>query len=265
MFLSTFYLFPLEQRSEAESKRRSNRNNSAEQKKSPNILMTQVDPVASKQFVSIIKKLGGFLIDTPQIGDILICDKVYRSYKFLFALCKGIPIVRSKWLEASLKNGAFEPTEPFLLADYEAEKRFNFSLKQSLGKYEVGHYEPSSFSLLLCMCINFTTVVLFDKFAETARKIKLFDNCQVFATPNVQPVPDEIAEIVQYCGGEYFYTLPKKLKQSAKIVLFSHIKDKKLWQKYQSAFPKIEIVGCEGFMQSVMKQRISFFNHLITS
>lgn len=104
-----------------------------EQHKPPNILVTKIDSAMSQQFTHIIKQLGGFLIDTPQIGDILICDKVYRTFKFLFAVCKGIPIVRSTWLEMSHKNGKFEPTDPYLLTDFDAEKRFNFSLKKSIG------------------------------------------------------------------------------------------------------------------------------------
>lgn len=88
-----------------------------------------------KKFTHIIQQLGGFMIDTPQIGDILICDKIYRTFKFLFAVCKGIPIVRSTWLEMSHKHGKFEPTDPYLLTDYDAEKRFGFSLKKSIGKF----------------------------------------------------------------------------------------------------------------------------------
>lgn len=116
-----------------EKKRRPNR--STNHQTPLKILFTKVDPVISKPFAQIIQKLGGCSIETPQIGDVLICDKVYRTFKFLFALCKGIPIVRSKWLEVSNKNGAFEPTEPYLLIDYDAEKRFNFTLKESIGRW----------------------------------------------------------------------------------------------------------------------------------
>lgn len=107
----------------------------AQQQKLLNILFTKVDSTTSKHYAEIVKKLGGCLIDTPQLGDILVCDKVYRTFKFLFALCKGIPIVSSKWIEVSSRNRRFSPTEHYLLLDKDAEKRFNFSLKKSLGEF----------------------------------------------------------------------------------------------------------------------------------
>lgn len=96
-----------------------------------NILFTKINP---KPYVHDIKSLGGFIVDTPQLGTILICDTTIRTFKFLYAIIKGIPIVTSKWLDASRKAATFVPLDSFLLTDIEAEKRFHFSLKQSLGK-----------------------------------------------------------------------------------------------------------------------------------
>lgn len=84
-------------------------------------------------YINVIQNLGGFVVDTPQLGDVLICDKISRTFKFLYALAKGIPIVSSRWLEISAKNGEFEPTESYLTVDKVAEKRFKFSLRSSLG------------------------------------------------------------------------------------------------------------------------------------
>lgn len=95
------------------------------------ILFTKIN---SAPYTKAIQELGGFIVDTPQLGDVLICDKISRTFKFLYSLSKGIPIVSSLWLDSSIKNGAFESTEPYLVMDKLSEKRFHFSLKKSLGK-----------------------------------------------------------------------------------------------------------------------------------
>lgn len=109
-----------------------NRRHSTRQSTKFSILFTKVNP---QPYINLIKDLGGSIVDTPQLGNILICDKISRTFKFLYALAKGIPIVTSRWLDASAKNGEFAPTEPYLTTDSVAEKRFNFSLRKSLGKY----------------------------------------------------------------------------------------------------------------------------------
>lgn len=95
------------------------------------ILFTKVN---SAPYMNAIQKLGGAVVDTPQLGTVLICDKISRTFKFLYALSKGIPIVTPRWLDASAKCGAFEPTDPYIVSDANSEKRFRFSLRKSLGK-----------------------------------------------------------------------------------------------------------------------------------
>lgn len=96
------------------------------------ILFTKVNPAP---YINIISKLGGCIVDTPQFGNVLICDKISRTFKFLYAISKGIPIVSSHWLDVSEKYGKFEPAENYLVVDKNVEKRFNFNLKKSLGNY----------------------------------------------------------------------------------------------------------------------------------
>lgn len=96
------------------------------------VLFTQVKPAP---YTDIIQQLGGCVVDKPQLGSVLICNEISRTFKFLFALARGIPIVTSKWLEQSAATSAFVSTEPFLTIDKKAEKRFKFSLKKSLGTF----------------------------------------------------------------------------------------------------------------------------------
>lgn len=112
-------------------KRRSSDRPSTRYSSRPSILFTKVN---SAPYANMIQNLGGCIVDTPQLGTVLICDKISRTFKFLYALSKGIPIVSSHWLDASGQRGEFEPTDPYLVVDKNSEKRFRFSLKRSLGK-----------------------------------------------------------------------------------------------------------------------------------
>lgn len=94
--------------------------------------------------------------------------------------------------------------------------------------------------------------------AETAKKSRLFTNYHIIATPNAQPTTDEIGEIVECSGGKYGDKAPIKRKPNTKLVLITHKKDKKLWPIYRQIHPGIQIVGSEGFMQSVVQQKINF-------
>lgn len=101
------------------------------------ILFTQTKP---DPFIKVIPQLGGCIVDTPQLGNILICDKVSHTFKFLYALAKGIPIVSPRWLEKSAKYGEFQSTEPYLLNDKKAEAKYAFSLRRSLGNLQIFIY-----------------------------------------------------------------------------------------------------------------------------
>lgn len=79
------------------------------------------------------------------------------------------------------------------------------------------------------------------------------------ATPNVQPTTIEISEIVQCAGGTFSSdTHPAKCDKNRMPVLITDKKDRKLWTKYQAEHHDVMIVNCEGFMQSVVQQKIRF-------
>lgn len=219
------------------------------------ILFTKVNP---KPHVSHIKSLGGFIVDTPQLGTILICDTALRTFKFLYAIIKGIPIVTSKWLDASYKAGTFVPVNSFLLTDIEAEKRFQFSLKRSLGKI-YKHLKIFFFFFKLAIIQNRFQF----SFAEISRKIKLFEKYKFMATPNSQPVPNEIAELVRCGGGEFLFNPPDKFEINDCVVLITEKDDNRHWRKYQRMYDNIRIVSSEGFMQSILQQKINFKNYML--
>lgn len=97
-----------------------------------------------------------------------------------------------------------------------------------------------------------------------ARRTKLFAGYQILASPNTQPTPTEIDEIVRCAGGEFILNPTVQHKSDRKIVLITEKKDKKLWKKYQDFYKNIVIVSSEGFMQSIMRQKILFSKYLLT-
>lgn len=42
---------------------------------------------------------GGSIVERTEQADILLTEKVYRTWKFLSSLARGIPIVSPKWME----------------------------------------------------------------------------------------------------------------------------------------------------------------------
>lgn len=64
----------------------------------------------------------------------MVADKFRRTFKFICAICKSIPIVATQWINDSInKNGFVNPHE-YILKDAEAEKNYDFQLKDSLMK-----------------------------------------------------------------------------------------------------------------------------------
>lgn len=110
-------------------------------------------------------------MEDPAKCDVLVTDKVRRTYKFLCALAKGIPIVTIDWLRDSESAAQFLDWEGYLLKDPAAEAKFGFRLRKSLNK---------------------------------AKGKKLLDGYTIILTPNVAPPPTEELR-GNYLRHIYFY------------------------------------------------------------
>lgn len=73
-------------------------------------------------------------METPKLCTVLVTDKVRRTYKFLCALAKGVPIVSINWLSDSESAAQFLDWEGYILKDRVAEAKFGFRLRKSLDK-----------------------------------------------------------------------------------------------------------------------------------
>lgn len=97
-------------------------------------------------------------MEDPANCTVLVTDKVRRTYKFLCALAKGIPIVTIDWLRDSETAARFLEWENYILKDPATEAKFSFRLRKSLDK---------------------------------AKEKRLLDGYIVVLTPNVAPPPIE--------------------------------------------------------------------------
>lgn len=83
------------------------------------------------------------------------------------------------------------------------------------------------------------------------------------ATPNSQPVPNEIAELVRCGGGEFLFNPPAKFESNDRVVLVTEKDDNRLWRKYQRMYGDIMIVSSDGFMQSILQQKVNFKHFML--
>lgn len=87
-----------------------------------------------KKAIESIPKMGGEITTSPVTCTVLVSERIYRTNKLMSSINRGIPIVTPEWLIASRKAKTFVDTEPYRLRDVDSEKRYSFTLKQSLGQ-----------------------------------------------------------------------------------------------------------------------------------
>lgn len=78
--------------------------------------------------------IGGKKVEDPANCNVLVTDKIRRTYKFLCVLAKGIPIVSIDWLRDSETAAQFLEWENYILKDPATEAKFGFRLRKSLNK-----------------------------------------------------------------------------------------------------------------------------------
>lgn len=195
---------------------------------------------------------GGLIVDLPELASVLVSDRVYRTYKFLCAIAKGIPIVGEAFLEATKTHRDFVDPWDYILQDHEMERRFKFNLKKSLS---------------------------------LAREAKIFQDYSVIVTPSTKPPPEEvqrkfwsdtfsaswdshfgtfIAVIVSSAGGRVIKFPAQQPKHAEKLFAVSDLQDKDLWPRFRERYPTIEIISTEGFMLSIMQHYKNFRSYRLT-
>uniref|UniRef100_A0A182N7U1 BRCT domain-containing protein n=1 Tax=Anopheles dirus TaxID=7168 RepID=A0A182N7U1_9DIPT len=190
----------------------------------PRLIFTRMSP---EPYRKCIARAGSKIVDIPELATILVTDRIFRTYKFLCATAKGIPIVGQSYLDALQSSDEDEPVDAWdhILSDPDTEKRYKFRLRDTLLK---------------------------------AQKHKLFQDFTVFVTSSTQPPPSELYLILSCAGAKATKHASQPPKDARKMFVISDPADSASWMKYREKFPDIDIVSAEGFMLSIMQHSINF-------
>jgi hypothetical protein len=143
----------------------------------PKIIFTGLDDGEIDSQSKIVFDLGGEMVDDWREATHLVTDgRVRRTVKFLCALAKGKPIVGTQWLEACKRASTFADEVKFTIRDREAEKKWGFSLVDSLA---------------------------------AARAKPLLQGKTFYLTAhNIKPAPADIKEVIEAAGGTVTDEMP---------------------------------------------------------
>ncbi|KAL9895548.1 mediator of DNA damage checkpoint protein 1-like [Glossina fuscipes fuscipes] len=203
---------------------------SALSKKCLQISTTMVD----KNFLNeLIQNSKGqwTVTDDPLNSEILIMDKGVRTYKFLLAMAKGIPIVTTQWIQKVNETRSLKPVKNYFFSDPVFEKKYKFSVANSLNM---------------------------------AKKNSLFEGYGFFVTSNVKPQPREIKTIIE-CGGGHVHNEYDRINQvqQGKLYLVSCSDDRKDWRTFRRHYKNITIIPSEAIMSAVVRQNNNFLNKFV--
>ena len=99
---------------------------------SPKIVYTGITATAAVK--KSITSLGGFLGEDIKTSTHLVSDQVKRTMKFLCAIGRGTNIVSEDWVKKSKTAKEFLDAEEFTIRDAECEKKYRFSLADSISR-----------------------------------------------------------------------------------------------------------------------------------
>ncbi|XP_028984737.1 mediator of DNA damage checkpoint protein 1 [Betta splendens] len=167
----------------------------------------------------VLTRLGGSMAKGVSDMNCLVTDKVRRTVKFLCAVAKGIPIVTTHWLEKSGKAGSFLPPNAFAVKDPEQEKKFSFSLQESL---------------------------------RTASSQLLLQGYEIHVTKSVKPEPPQMKDIISCSGATFLPKMPSSYK--LQTVVISCEEDWLLCGPAVSA--SLPVVTAEFILTGILQQKV---------
>lgn len=203
----------------------------------PNVIFTCVDNIEG--LTRAVTALGGNIVTDPAEATILVCSKLLRTVKIIYALITAKHIVSSKWLVESAKAGYFLP---------------------------VDNYSHASAELVIDKVTCNIGRVLSSPIRRT-----LFQNKIFYITPKVSPSYKDICKWIELCGGK----VEKNRKSNAKIqeinvkapntyIIISCENDLHLVSHFTrpSKHSYCSVCSTEFITQSIMTQMINMEPHI---
>ncbi|XP_014477482.1 PREDICTED: mediator of DNA damage checkpoint protein 1-like [Dinoponera quadriceps] len=187
--------------------------------------------ITEDKYSKVVKTLGGCKVDEPDKCTVLVTDKIRRTYKFLCALAKGVPIVSIDWLNNSESEAQFLNWENYILKDPATEAKFGFRLRKSLDR---------------------------------AKEKGLLVGYTIVLTPNIAPPPtEELKDMVISCGGRVLLRPPKIWPEKAMII--SRVEDLPNAKKYLAKAPKtVTVQSTEFILTGILRQEVDFDKYRLT-
>ncbi|KAL9910773.1 mutator 2 isoform 1-T1 [Glossina fuscipes fuscipes] len=184
-------------------------------------------------FEELVRNSRGLwtVANDPLDSELLIMDKGSRTYKFLLAMAKGIPIVTTEWIKKVNEGRTLISFKNDFFSDPVFERKHKFSVLKSLGM---------------------------------ARSKKLFQGCRFFTTSKIRPQPEEVRNIIECAGGSVHNEYDKvNEKKQGKIYLISCSDDKKDWHTLRHRYKNITIIPSEAIMSAIMRQDVTLLDKIV--
>ncbi|XP_044265612.1 transcriptional regulator ATRX [Tribolium madens] len=189
----------------------------------PKVVFTMMD---NPELESLIRHLGGSIVETVDACTVLVTENVKRSQKLLCAVAQSKPICSPQWLHACKKASVFVDPWDYILEDKEAEKKWKFSLRESLNR---------------------------------SSKKKLLENHSFQLIVN--NAADVLKGAIEACGGKCLRSLAKA--DSDNLYIVSCEENKSKCNKIVKQNPKIKIVTAEAIFDGTLRQEFKFNDHVL--
>ncbi|XP_030766566.1 mediator of DNA damage checkpoint protein 1-like isoform X2 [Sitophilus oryzae] len=190
----------------------------------PKVVFTMME---SPQMESFIKHLGGSVVDSVTTCTVLVTEHVKRSQKLLCAVGSGKPICSPKWIIASKKAHEFLDPWDYILHDTEAEKKWKFSLKESLNK---------------------------------SKDHKLLENHHFLI--QVITAVDVLRGAIEACGGKCIAKIPSSPLNNTYVI--SSPENQTKYKRILKQHASVKVIEAEAIFDGVLRQELRFSNHFLT-
>ncbi|KAL1919099.1 uncharacterized protein VTP21DRAFT_2480 [Calcarisporiella thermophila] len=200
----------------------------------PVVLFTGIDEGDIQKRRRTVEDLGGSVTHHWQDCTHVVTDKVRRTLKFICALANGKKFVSTSWIDASRRQRRFVSEEGYLIRDTVAERRYDFSLRESLAVTS----DPT--------------------------KPKLMAGLRAYPTANIEPSQAEMREILSAAGAEALEFLPSQ--PAPELLIVGGERDADLCRRLQEE--GYEVVDKEFVLSGVLRQeldRVKYRYGVVTS
>ncbi|KAF5304725.1 hypothetical protein FQA39_LY09502 [Lamprigera yunnana] len=190
----------------------------------PKVVFTMLD---SPELESIIRNLGGTIVDSIESCTVLVTGSLKRSLKLLSAVGLGKPICSPNWINECKKANQFLDPWHFILEDKEAESRWKLSLKESLKR---------------------------------SKTQKLLEGYIVYVM--VTTAVDVLKAAIESCGGKCVTKATGK-NSNEELIIIANPENKTKYSRFLKKKPPTQVLLPEAIFDGVLRQELHFEQHSV--